>query len=101
MTRTDGAVQEGRVQARIGEHVLAFVHQRLRQRQPEFRLQELTDHVRQAMGGAVAPDSPRRILNALRREGRLEYELLSRQASLYRVIDARSQGQPSLRRWGV
>lgn len=89
--------QRRRVAARISSHVLHFCRWRLRHGQAQFRLQELTDHVQAAFGGKLAPDSPRRILCLLRRQGLLKYEVVSRAQSLYRLMPPSSQA--TLRTW--
>lgn len=48
-----------------------------------FTINELGRFVR--LKEAVAPDSPGRIMRALRKEGRIDYEVLSRSQSLYRI----------------
>lgn len=50
----------------------------------EFHMADLEAYVRSASGGA--PDSPSRILRALRQAGYLQYEVVSRAKSLYRLL---------------
>lgn len=68
-----------RVQARIGEAILAF--RDLTTASP-WHMETLRQHVSEAVG-AVAPGSPDRVLRALRAEGRLNYRVVSRRSSLY------------------
>ena len=48
-----------------------------------FHMQDLTRYVQDRI--KTAPDSPRRILSELQREGRVRVKLLSRKSSLYYV----------------
>jgi hypothetical protein len=48
----------------------------------QFHMDDLRRHVVRAVG-VIAPASPDRILRALRRDGRLNYVVLSRRDSLY------------------
>lgn len=69
-----------RVQARIGEAILAFrAHT---DRTITWRMDTLRRFV-EARVGPVAPASPDRVLRALRAEGRLNYRVVSRRSSLY------------------
>lgn len=76
------APQIARVQSAIGGAVLAFCRQRLKTT-GTFHGDELQSYVTQEE--PCAPGSPDRILRALRRAGRLDYQLVSRSKSLYRV----------------
>lgn len=49
----------------------------------QFSMNELTQYV--AAREQVAPDSPARIMRALRGEGKLYYIVVSRSRSLYRI----------------
>jgi hypothetical protein len=82
-----------RVRSRIGDLVLGFCEGRLAAGRPEFRISELQAHVADAT--QAAPASPDRILRLLRREGRLDYEVIDRAASLYRLRPVR-RGQLTL-----
>lgn len=73
----------GRVRGRIGPLVLQFARSRLALGQPDFRMAQLQEYVRER--AESAPASPDRILRLLRREGLLDYEVLDRAGSLYRV----------------
>ncbi len=53
----------------------------------EFHINELTRFVWQA-APQIAADSPRRIMAALKGDGKVNYELVSRSLSLYRVTEA-------------
>ena len=70
-----------RVRSRIASAILAFLE--LRGVGATFHMQELTDYVADA--AQTAPDSPGRILRALRREGLCDYKVENRRASLYRI----------------
>ena len=69
-----------RVSDRIAKHVLAFCRAHVGL---EFHMDWLTQYVREC--GWAAPDSAGRILRSLRQRGLVEYSLLSRRDSLYRV----------------
>jgi hypothetical protein len=73
------AVQLARVRSRIAALVLAFCTPGR-----TFRMEELTRHVLAGEPG-TAPDSPSRILRALKLEGLVRYRVLNRRGSLYRV----------------
>ena len=76
-----------RVTSRIGSTVLTFC--RDRGAGSTFHAQELRDYV-----GAhgVAPASPDRVLRDLRKRGFINYVVVSRTKSLYRVISVQQQG---------
>lgn len=79
----DAPAERQRVLSRIGAAVLAFCRARLEQRGGEFH----ADDLRRAITAAAlcAPASPDRILRALRQSGHLDYAVVDRRASLYRV----------------
>lgn len=68
-----------RVHTRLAPLVLTFL--RMRGVHGTFHAQELRDFV----GPLCAPASADRVLRALRAEGRIDYEILSRSASKYRI----------------
>lgn len=70
-----------RVNARIGATVLAFCRET---QKPDFHMEELMRFVRARIG--AAPDSPGRILRDLRQRGAINYIVLNRRASLYRLL---------------
>jgi hypothetical protein len=71
------------VTERIGNLVMAFYKERLATN-PEFHAQDLVTYVLGAV--TVAPNSPTRILQDMRKRGVLNYELLSRRQSFYRFL---------------
>lgn len=77
------AEEVARVTSAIGGAVLAFCRARLRTAGGEFHGDDLRAYV--AEHCPCAPGSPDRILRALRRAGQLDYQLISRRKSLYRV----------------
>jgi hypothetical protein len=77
-----------RVSDNIAHEVLFFCQYILRHNGGQFVASTLLTHVR-TMIGNVAPDSPSRILRKLRRQGRVDYVVVSRAASLYRVVGVR------------
>ena len=73
-----------RVKSRIGLLVLEFCR-----KHRTFRMENLRNFISSETSGHVAPASPDRILRQLRREGFLDYRVLSRKESLYRVEEVR------------
>jgi hypothetical protein len=49
-------------------------------------MEELRRFVQAQMKGKVAPGSPERILRQLRQQGELNYKVVSRRQSLYKVV---------------
>lgn len=76
------AAQLERCKAKIDPLVLAFFA--TKQPGDEFHINDLTRAVWRT-APHVAADSPRRVMAALKDGGRLNYELVSRARSLYRV----------------
>lgn len=74
-----------RVKSRIAGHVTAFCRSRVASGEDTFHAEDLLRWVRERLP-SIAPDSPRRILGELRLEGALNYEVLNRRASLYRIL---------------
>lgn len=73
-----------RVVSGIGVHVLAFLRTRLLSESDRvFHLTALNTYV--AEHAKCAPDSPRRVMGELKKQGWCVVELLSRSDSLYRV----------------
>ena len=84
--RTEQQRQIKRVGGRIGEIVLEFCRTWYRkQGQAEFHMRLVFEYVDQRSGKHVAPDSSRRIFNLLKATGCIDYELVSRSQSLYRI----------------
>lgn len=72
-----------RVKLNQADIVLAFARDLLASGQSEFHMAALQAHV--AGRTASAPASPDRILRQLRRDGLLDYEVIDRASSLYRL----------------
>lgn len=72
-----------RVSSGIAAHILDFF--RVRGVGAEFRVSNLNDYVCMKTGGHVAPGSSDRVMRDLRKRRLLDYELVSRSKSLYRV----------------
>ncbi len=70
--------ERARVRSRIGSLIMEFCRENY-----IFRMEDLTLYVQARM--KVAPDSPGRILRELRRKGYLNYRVLSRRNSLYKM----------------
>lgn len=79
---TEQAAQLERVRVAIDPLVLAFFA--TKRPGDEFHVNDLTRHVWRT-APHVAADSPRRVMAALKDAGKLNYELVSRSQSLYRV----------------
>lgn len=76
-----GTASLERVTSRIGAAIVEFCTSRVGQ---TFRADELRTHVTTACG-VVAPGSADRVLRQLRLTNRIQYRVLSRKDSLYRV----------------
>jgi hypothetical protein len=74
-----------RVSDNISDVVLRFCKARIGR---HFHAEALVQHV-MAFTPKCAPDSPSRILRELRRQGRVDYVVVNRAASLYRVVAVR------------
>jgi hypothetical protein len=72
--------ERARVRSRIGSLILEFCRQ-----SDKFHMEDLRRFVERRVGGRIAPASPDRILRQLRQERYLDYQVLSRTESLYRV----------------
>lgn len=82
--QTEHQVQEEQAQ-RVGERIDAAIVAWCKARPGlEFHMAELVAAVKAAVG-EVAPDSPGRRLRALRFDGKVKVQLVSRAESLYRV----------------
>jgi hypothetical protein len=77
-----------RVRERIGDAILDFCQSR----EGPWHMDDLRRHVVRHVG-VIAPASPDRILRALRRDGKLNYVVLSRKGSLYESVPVRGQGR--------
>jgi ABC-type amino acid transport substrate-binding protein len=77
-----------RVTDNIAHHVVVFCRRRLRTVRGIFRASDLVAYV-QSRSMFIAPDSPSRILRQLRLAGRVDYIVVNRAASLYRVVAVR------------
>ena len=82
-----------RVTDAIARHVTTFLNARLNQ---EFHVEDLRKYVYANVNGYVAPASPDRILRDLRQRKHVNYEVVSRSKSLYRVLPLESPKQESL-----
>lgn len=80
----DSLTERRRVAGVVQNAVLEFFRLRERNAAPEFHMGDLTRYVADRV--ATAPDSAGRIMRALAAAGRLDYELVSRPRSLYRVL---------------
>lgn len=76
-----------RVTERIAAAVLEFCDLN-----PRFHMVELAEFVQERVG--VAPDSPGRILRALRQAGKVSYRVIDRRNSEY-LIEAKSTAAPT------
>lgn len=77
--------ERARVRSRIGSLILEFCRHRT-----GFHMEDLRQFVEKKMSDGlflcIAPDSPGRILRQLRQQGLLNYKVVSRRRSLYRVV---------------
>lgn len=72
-----------RISNNIRGHILAFGKERLAAGQPQFFMQDLHEYIRR--NASVAPASPDRILRQLRKDGEINYRVVSRSASHYEL----------------
>jgi hypothetical protein len=79
MSGGDDRDERERVYARIAGTILQFASEHPA---GTFHVEELREYVTALVPG-IAPDSPGRILRLLREEGKLNYVVISRAASLY------------------
>jgi hypothetical protein len=77
--------QQARVSNRIGEAIRTFCESRL-----EFHADDMRSYIATVVG-PVAPGSPDRILRELRQRGLVNYVVVSRRDSLYRIVRAGEQ----------
>ena len=73
--------ERARVRSRIGSLILEFCNQNT-----TFFMEELRCYVGRNFVGCIAPDSPGRILRQLRQERQLNYKVVLRRQSLYRMV---------------
>ena len=86
--------QINRVKRKIGQLVTDFVYEVWQRSEKTFYVGELQQYVRARL--PAAPASPDRILRQLRREGMLDYEVIDRSASRYRVLSVtKAEVRPS------
>ena len=80
--------ERARVKSRIGSLILEFCDFRLHGYGISFHMEDLHLFVQQRLpfNGRVAPASTDRILRQLRQQGLLNYKVVSRRQSLYRVV---------------
>ena len=71
-----------RVSTAIRHHVVAFFS--ARQHGDEYHLRDLEKYVEEKSGGS--PESPGRVMRDERRAKRIDYEVVDRSKSLYRVV---------------
>ncbi len=79
-----------RVYDKIAECIIEFCNQRNQSKQPLFHMEDLQRFVADKL--LIAPDSPSRILRALRQEGRIDYMVVNRRQSLYSLLPVESSG---------
>jgi hypothetical protein len=79
------SVEQARVEGTLAEPILAWcsIHEH-----QQFRMDDLTQAIK-AHFPWCAPDSPRKILNVLKRAGRVEVECIDRSRSLYQLGSVR------------
>jgi hypothetical protein len=75
-----------RVYDRIAPAVIAFWEEQKSKVCRYFHLQDLVDFIK-AQGLHVAPNSPARIMQILKNEGRVNYIVLKRSESLYEALE--------------
>ena len=94
---TGEKVRENLTAGPVGQLVRRFCIGRMRSTSHrEFHGSELYRYV--LNHEAVAPDTPRRVLSLLREHGQLDYEVVNRAKSLYRILGVRVSGTEILGR---
>ncbi|KKL12521.1 hypothetical protein LCGC14_2534910 [marine sediment metagenome] len=78
---TSDRQERARVRSRIGSLIMEFCYYN-----QGFYMEDLRRFVERRLDGAIAPDSPGRILRQLRQQKLLNYKIVSRRQSLYRVV---------------
>ena len=78
--------ERARVRSRIGALIMEFCTERVKHFEGTFFMEELRVYIDRKLAGCIAPDSPGRILRQLRQKGELNYIVLFRSQSLYRVV---------------
>lgn len=78
----DHPEERERVKVRVGPAIIEFAKNRKR----EFFMDDLRRHITLTVG-IVAPASPDRILRALRQRKQLDYIVVDRKRSLYRITE--------------
>lgn len=84
MTHPEQPESLRRVKANIGPTIVAFWRSFAESATPEFTAAQLVRYV--ALRHPMAPDSPSRILRALKAAGSVNYVVVNRAASLYRAL---------------
>jgi hypothetical protein len=79
---TEQSTEQQRVRDTIGPVIFAFMREWLVSN-PEFVIRDLHDYVARQV--EIAPASPQRILQLMRREGHFNYEVTNRRKSQYHV----------------
>lgn len=93
---TDAHEERERVRGRIADAVVAFVNLMEHYAGARFRMSDLVAFVTMRVGGAVAPESPGRILRLLAAENRVRYRVVNRRQSLYEARLVPQQGSLAL-----
>lgn len=78
------AIQLGRVSDKIGAYIIEFCQYVVRAKEGRFFMKELQAYV-SGIDPTTAPDSPSRILRALRKANVIDYVVTSRADSAYLV----------------
>ena len=83
---TSDPQERARVRSRIGSLIMEFFFLARNIGNTPFHMEDLRRFVEEGLDGKIAPDSPGRILRQLRQQGLLNYTVVSRRQSLYRVV---------------
>ena len=78
---SDSPENRDRVRGKLVDLIKSFC-----QVEREFHMSDLNAYIGANFEGYVAPDSPGRIMRMLKQEGFINYELVSRSQSRYKVI---------------
>lgn len=99
MADTDSKADRERVARKITWAIIDFMRRRLASGRLNFKADDLRRYAIGAVGAQmVAPGSPDRIMRQLRQGGTVDYVLVSRSKSLYRVVFVKPEKAAKRRR---
>ena len=82
--QADAGAQLERASVRMARHILDFFEERIQKHQRIFHGEDLREYVERKV--QCAPGSPDRIMRDLKKAGKLDYQVTSRQGSEYLIM---------------